>query len=233
MAEQELLASAVSEFAQTLARGHTTSDMLKDLAGQITMVLGVDGAGVSVLESGTVRFVAASDARSAGLERAQEASQAGPCVDACLTGKIVTVAGLPGASPSWTAYLLAAQDAGIAAVASIPLRHGGASIGAVDLFNAAARDWSEGDLRTAGILADMATGYLVQALELDRQGRVIEQLQRALDSRIVIEQAKGILAAERGISVDKAFEVLRGHARSHAVSLRSVAEAVVSLGLRP
>jgi hypothetical protein len=118
-------------------------------------------------------------------------------------------------------------------VASIPMRHDGESIGTVDLYSAARRDWCTGNLRAAGILADMATGYLVQARELDRQGRIVGQLREALDSRIVIEQAKGVLAAERRISVDEAFEVLRRHARNHAVSLRSVAEAVVSLGLRP
>jgi AmiR/NasT family two-component response regulator len=79
----------------------------------------------------------------------------------------------------------------------------------------------------------MATGYLVHAWERDRQYRLNEQLREALASRIVIEQAKGVLAAERHISVDEAFEVLRRHARSRAVSLHSVAQAVVSLGLRP
>jgi GAF domain-containing protein len=233
MAGQELLTHAVSQFAQTLARGSAISEVLNDLTERITAVLSVAGTGVSVLESGQFRFAAASDERSAGLERVQEASQAGPGVDACLTGKIVTVASLPKISGEWAALLQAAKDEGIVAVASVPMRHDSQSIGTVDLYSASRRDWSAGDLRAAGILADMATGYLVQARELDRQRRVIGQLREALDSRIVIEQAKGVLAAERRISVDEAFEVLRRHARSHAVSLRSVAEAVVSLGLRP
>jgi GAF domain-containing protein len=233
MAGQELLTHAVSQFARTLARGSAVSEVLNDLAARMTAVLGIAGAGVSVLESGQFRFAAASDERSVGLERAQEASQAGPGVDACRTGKIVTVASLPETAGEWDAYQRAAQGAGIVAVASVPMRHHSESIGTVDLYSASRRDWSAGDLRAAGILADMATGYLIQARELDRQCRVIGQLREALDSRIVIEQAKGVLAAERRISVDEAFEVLRRHARSHAVSLRSVAEAVVSLGLRP
>ncbi len=233
MADQELLTHAVSEFARTLARGSAISEVLTDLAERVTAALGVAGAGVSILESGEFRFSAASDERSANLERAQEAGQAGPCVDACLTGKVVAAAGLPETSPGWGAYQQAARDAGIVAVASVPMRHDGKSIGTVGLYSASRRDWSADDLRAAGILADMATGYLVQAWELDRQCRVNEQLQEALDSRIVIEQAKGVLAAERRISVDEAFEVLRRHARSHSASLRSVAEAVVSLGLRP
>jgi GAF domain-containing protein len=233
MAGLDLLTHAVSEFARTLARGSAISEVLNELAERITTVLGVAGAGVSVLESGQFRLVAASDERSAGLERVQETEQAGPGVDACLSGKIVMVASLPETSGEWDAYQRAARAASMVAVASVPMRHDGESIGALDLYSASRRDWSACDLRAAGILADMATGYLVQARELDRQCRVIGQLREALDSRIVIEQAKGVLAAERRISVDEAFEVLRRHARNHAVSLRSVAEAVVSLGLRP
>jgi GAF domain-containing protein len=233
MASQELLTHSVSEFARTLARASAISDVLNDLAEHTTALLGVAGAGVSVLESGHLRFVAASDERCAGLGRAQEAWQAGPGMDACRTGMIVTVADLPGTSRTWDRYQQAAREAGIVAVASTPMCHDGRSVGAVDLYSTAPRDWSADDLGAVGILSDMATGFLVHAQELDRQCRVNEQLREALHSRIVIEQAKGVLAAERHISVDEAFEVLRRHARSHAVSLRSVAEAVVSLGLRP
>jgi len=79
----------------------------------------------------------------------------------------------------------------------------------------------------------MATSYVANASELERQQRITEQLERALESRIVIEQAKGIIAAERRVSVDRAFELLRGYARSHNADLRTTADAVVRLGLRP
>lgn len=233
VADQALLIQAVSEFARTLAAGALSDDVLDDLAGRVTVASAVADAGVSVLESGQLRFAAASSERSARLERAQEAAQAGPGMDACLTGDIVTVAELTRTSREWGRYQRAARDAGIAAVVSIPMRYEGRGIGAVDLYSDSRRDWSADDLGVAVILTDMATGYLMQARELDRQRRVNEQLQQALDSRIVIEQAKGVLAAERHIPVSEAFEVLRCHARSHSVSMRSVAEAVVNLGLRP
>lgn len=233
MAGQDLLTYEVSAFARTLARGAAVGEVLGDLAERLTALLGLTGAGVSVLESGFIRFTAATEDRAAALERVQEAGQAGPGVDACRTGMAVTVADLPQTPRGWSRYQQAACDAGIAAVASVPMRHGDESIGALDLYSASRRDWSAADLGVIGILADMATGYLVHARELDRQERINEQLREALDSRIVIEQAKGVLAAERRISVDEAFEVLRRHARRHSTSLRSVAEAVVSLGLRP
>ncbi len=233
MASQELLIRSASEFARSLAATPGISDVLTDLAERAAAVLGVAGAGVSVPESGGFRFAAASDERAASLERAQEAGQAGPCVDACLTGKAVTVADVSRAERGWGACEQAARDAGIVAVASVPICHAGQCIGTLDLYSTARRNWSADDLAAAGLLADIATSYLVHSRELDQQGRVNEQLREALHSRIVIEQAKGVLAAERRISVDEAFEVLRRHARSHSVSLHSVAEAVVGLRLRP
>ena len=83
------------------------------------------------------------------------------------------------------------------------------------------------------MLADIATGYFVRASEPDRAHRVNEQLETALQSRVVIEQAEGVLAGERGITVDQAFAILRKQARSRNASIRSVAQAVVELGLRP
>ncbi len=233
MASQELLIPSASEFARSLVGTPTISGVLTDLAERATAVLGAAGAGVSVSESGRIRFAAASNERAASLERAQEAAQAGPCVDAWMTGKPVTDADVSGTEHGWGACQQAARDAGIVAVASVPMCHAGQCIGTLDLYSTARRDWSADDLAAAGLLADIATSYLVHAQELDRQGRVNEQLREALHSRIVIEQAKGVLAAERRISVDEAFEVLRRHARSHSVSLHSVAEAVVGLRLRP
>lgn len=79
----------------------------------------------------------------------------------------------------------------------------------------------------------MATSYLVNASRFDEQWRIADQLQHALDSRIVIEQAKGIIAEDHGIAVDMAFQRLREHARNHNAGLRATADAVVNLGLRP
>lgn len=130
------------------------------------------------------------------------------------------------------AYARAARQAGIAAVAGIPMRLDGERIGVLALHNANPRDWPEEDLDAARVLADVATCYVISASRLDRQRRVSEQPQEALDSPVIIEQAKGVLAAQHGISVDSAFELLRRHARNRNATLRAVANAVVNLGLR-
>lgn len=233
MASQQLLMRALSEFVRTLARGYAVSDVLHDLAEQVTTVLGIDGAGVSVQDGDRLQFAAALDERSAALEGAQESAQAGPCIDAWHSGAAVTVDDLQREPQGWDAYEQAARENGVAAVAGIPMQCDSQHIGALHLYSATPRHWSADDLETARILADIATSYVVHASELDRQRRLNDQLREALDSRIVIEQAKGVIAAERRISVDAAFEILRRHARSHSATLRSVAEAVVNLGLRP
>lgn len=222
----------LSEFAATLVKDFTVSDVLHDLAERATAVVGADGAGVSLQHDGHLRFATALDERCSRLERVQESEQAGPCVDALRAGKVVAVADLA-AAPGWGAYGIAAREAGIAAIAGIPMRLGGQKIGTLNLYSNTRREWSEEDLDAAHVLADIASSYVINASKLAQQRRLNEQLREALNSRVVIEQAKGILAAERGISVDDAFELLRRHARSYRTSLRSVADAVVNLGLRP
>lgn len=106
-------------------------------------------------------------------------------------------------------------------------------LGALNVYDDHVRKWSETDIESGRVLANMATGYILHASRLGEADRLNEQLQNALDSRIVIEQAKGILAGEHGVSVDDGFEILRQHARSNRASLRDVADAVVKIGLRP
>ena len=84
----------------------------------------------------------------------------------------------------------------------------------------------------AGVLANVATSYVVNASKLRQQQQLTEQLQEALKSRVIIEQAKGITAQQRAISVSQAYQLMRGHARRNNASLRVVAEAIVAVGLQ-
>lgn len=232
MARQDLLVGALSEFARTLVRRFDISDVLYDLTARVTAVLEVESAGVSVVQDGRLRFVTALDERATTLERVQEEEQAGPCIEAFRTGNPILVNPLTEVEHRWPTFVREARSTGFVALAGIPMRLDGQSLGALDLYHTSHRDWSDEDVRVARVLADMATSYVVTASELERQQRTSEQLQVALESRIVIEQAKGIIAAERRVPVDKAFELLRSHARSHNADLRTTADAIVRLGLR-
>jgi GAF domain-containing protein len=131
------------------------------------------------------------------------------------------------ASDRWPDYTVAAKAAGIRAVAGIPMMAEGTAIGAVNLYDSQLRGWSDEDLRVAGIFASIATGYLAHASSARQQQRTAEQLQQALDTRLVIEQAKGVLATQRQCSVDEAFISLRKHAREHGARIHDVSRAVV------
>ena len=106
------------------------------------------------------------------------------------------------------------------------------AVGAVDLYVVGHRAWPAEDLEAAVVLADMITAYLINASKIRQQEQLTEQLQSALESRTVIEQAKGVIAARNGVSVDDAFDRIRRHARTHHVTVRAVSDAIVNLGLQ-
>lgn len=234
MTDQRTLLTTLSSFAQTLTGSFSVTDVLYDLADQITGLLGVLGAGVSLMEGGSIRFITTSSEAVGRLERLQEQLQSGPCVQAVAERTAVAVGDLSRGdwSTRWPRYVAQAQAEGIRSVAGIPMLSAEGCIGAIDIYSGDPREWTEEELLAAAALAAVATGYVRHASELDQQRRLTEQLQHALESRVVIEQAKGILANALGTSVDRAFEVLRRYARSHNASLRDVATAVVRLGLR-
>lgn len=232
MYDQELLLSTLSRFTRTLVRPYDIDAALQDLAGCVSAVLGLVGSGVSLLEDDRLTYATAVPVRVSKLGQAQEQSQSGPGVEACRSGEIVVVPDLRLRTGDWSAYCAAAAEAGVVAVAGIPMRLETRKVGALNLDAAGVRQWAAEDLAVAQILADMATAYLINASQFGQQQRLNEQLQRALDSRVLIEQANGIVAATRGTSVEEAFDLIRRHARNHHASLRSVADAIVHVGLQ-
>jgi GAF domain-containing protein len=218
-------------FARTLTGEHEASDVLNDLSARTTTALGIWGAGVSLVKDGRLHFVTSDNHLVADLEQVQERDQQGPCVDAVRSGEPVRVSRLADYRAQWPDYVAQAAALGIRAVATVPM-HDGVVLGTVDLYDHTEREWSGDDMTVAALLAHMATGYLHTATAIERERRTTEQLQQALDSRVIIEQAKGVIAATRNIGVDQAFQLLRVHANNRRASLRSVADAVVNLGLR-
>jgi GAF domain-containing protein len=224
----------LSEFAHTLARRYEISDVLYRLADHMVEILDLAGAGVSVGdEDGRLRPVTPINDLTRHLEAKEEEYQEGPCVDAFQDGRVVVEQIGDEQRGRWPRWSKEAEKLGVLNVAGIPMRIGDEVLGAVNLYRTDERPWTDAELTAAQVLTDMATSYLLGASELERHRRTTEQLQAALESRVVIEQAKGILAAERNIDVDKAFELLRAHARRRRVAVKVVAEAVVQLGLRP
>jgi len=225
----ETLLDSLERFAEALTSGYGIGDVLHNLTEEIAEVLSLSGAGVTLVHVGRQRFVTAAVQAIATLERVQESFQKGPCIDAVASAAPVAVPDIAegDASVRWPDYTVAAKNAGIHAVAGIPMLAEGAAIGAVNLYDSQPRDWSAEDLRVATIFASIATGYLAHASSARQQQRTAEQLEQALNTRLIIEQAKGVLANQRETTVDEAFKRLRSYAREHNARIHDVSRAVV------
>lgn len=229
---QETLLEVLTTFARRLVSDYAVSDALHDLVDGATSTLQLAGAGVSLAHDGRLAFATATPEPLAALEQVQEDTQTGPCVEAYRDGQPVLVADVSEPPQRWPELTEAAARAGQTAVAGIPMHLNGSKIGVLNLYDDKRRDWTDHDIQLASLLADVATAYVANAQRLDQARETVAHLERALDTRVVIEQAKGMIAAHRDITVDAAFELLRNHARSHQTNLRSVAEGVVNLHLQ-
>jgi GAF domain-containing protein len=229
MPDPETLLDSLERFAAALTSGYSIGDVLHNLTEEMTEVLNLSGAGVTLIHDGQQRFVTAAVEAIANLERVQETGQKGPCIDAVASAAPVAVPDIAvgDASERWPDYTIAAKTAGIQAVAGIPMVAEAAAIGAVNLYDSQPRNWSAKDLRVATIFASIATGYLAHASAAQQQQRTAEQLQQALNTRLIIEQAKGVLATRRDTTVDDAFHTLRNYARQHNARIHDVSRAVV------
>ena len=229
MPNPETLLDSLERFAAALTSGYGIGDVLHNLTEEMAEVLNLSGAGVTLVHEGQQRFVTAAVEAIATLERVQENWQRGPCIDAVASAAPVAVPDISAgdANERWPNYTIAAKTAGIESVAGIPMLAEGTAIGAVNLYDRRPRNWSAEDLRVATIFASIATGYLAHASSARQQQRTAEQLQQALNTRLIIEQAKGVLATQRETTVDEAFERLRTYAREHRARIHDVSLAVV------
>jgi GAF domain-containing protein len=232
MDENDPLFGLLRRFAATMARSFDTSAVLHELSESAMTMLDAAGAGVSVVtDDGRLQFVTATDSAVVQIEEVQQAEQAGPCVEAYRTGRPSIVSDID-AVDHWPAYRETAARVGFRTVMGLPLALDGRAVGSLNVYDRRLREWSESELARAHVLVDVATAYLVRAGELAEARQLSSQLQRALDSRVVIEQAKGVLSREHEITVDEAFELLRRHSRRTQSQLRDLAHAVVHLDLQ-
>jgi GAF domain-containing protein len=234
MYDQSLLLQTLSRFAVVLPARYDLPEALLELTESVTAVLGLCGSWVTMADDGQLRSLTAVSQASAELERdhAQLHPFPCPCRDAYSTGEVVRVTDVRQESTRWPEFSASATRLSMAGVAAIPMRLADQIIGALNLYSPEPRAWSDEDLGVAGVLADMATSYVVNASKLRQQEQLSEQLQEALGSRVVIEQAKGIISQQHSVTVDQAYQLMRSHARNNNASMRAVAEAIVAVGLQ-
>jgi transcriptional regulator with GAF, ATPase, and Fis domain len=221
------LVEAFVDLADTLVVDFDVIDFLHTLAGRCVQLLDVDAAGLMLIDQrGHLHAAAASTENARLLELFELQSDAGPCVDCCRTGAPVVNADLHANAERWPRFAEAAQGSGFVAVHALPLRLRETVIGALNLFCATSSVLSEIDVRTGQALADVATMGILAQRTVHQSGLLAAQLEHALSSRIVIEQAKGVLAERRRVTVDEAFKLLRDHARNNNLRLSDLAREV-------
>lgn len=229
--EDDIVAALVS-IAGSLARGHDVNELLTQLAADCARLIDVNAVGLLLADArGNLHVVAASSERVADLEAFQAQRAQGPCHTCYLDGQPVNVPDLAAASARWPEFAAVAARAGVASVHAVPMRLRDAVVGALNLFGATPGSLDEADLRLAQALADVATVALIQDRAAADSNLVNEQLQKALDSRVVLEQAKGVLSYSGDLDMPAAYAALRQYARDHNLQLTELARALVNRAL--
>lgn len=227
-AERE--ADVAATFIQLAELATTCGDevqMLELVAHACVRILDADAAGVSLGSDGALGFVVATSETMDLIELFQSHHQEGPCMAAFRSGVPTRVSDLDVDAHRWPRWGARARELGFRAAEAFPMRHGRHVIGVIDLYATRPRTLNERDLVLGNLLAQMATIAVIDHRANADLRTVNDQLNRALESRVIIEQAKGILAERHQIDPAASFELLRTHSRSSNAKLREVAHRVV------
>jgi signal transduction protein with GAF and PtsI domain len=227
MTDQQALSRVLREFARTMAGNYDIAEALHDLSDRVVEILHATAAGVALFDRDVLRFVTATSDAAAAAERIQEELQSGPCLASIERNEPVAVPDLCAERERWPEYVPAVERVGFRSMLGIPLVLDDRRVGSLDVYSEAPREWDEEAVNAAVVLADIGAAYVLNATELVSSQRAAEQLQAALDSRVVIEQAKGVLSERLGISTSDAFQRIRASARRQSTKVGEVCRRVI------
>jgi len=229
MVSTERLADVFVEVADTLVDEFDLIDFLHNLADHAVTVSGGSSAGLLLADhDDSLHYVAASSASARYLELLQLQVEEGPCLDCYRTREPLITTDLSRETRRWPEFAPRAIEAGVHSVHAFPLRLRDRVIGAMNVFGDEPLPLEPSDVKVVQAMADVATIAILQERAIASAEVLTEQLQGALNSRIVIEQAKGVVSRAHGLTVDEAFAVLRTHARNNHLRLVDLAHDVVT-----
>jgi GAF domain-containing protein len=229
MTREEKVIRAFVELADTLVADFDIIDSLTTLADRCVQVLDAAAVGILLADAaGKLHVVAASSEQARLLELFQLQNDEGPCLEAFETGHLVIHTDLRAAIEQWPKFTPYAVGAGYDSVYAIPLRLRGEVIGALNLFRSNTGALADNDIALAQALADHASITILQAQAATEARHRDQQLQYALDSRVVIEQAKGMVAERAHIDMASAFDCIRTRSRDTNTKLTEVATQIVN-----
>jgi transcriptional regulator with GAF, ATPase, and Fis domain len=227
MSERQL-AEVFVELADTLVDDFDQIDFMQRLTERCVALLGVSAAGLLLTDQrGALRVMAASSERTRLIELLQLQTDEGPCPECFHTGGPVIVADVAADAWRWPTFAEQARRIGFASVHTLPMRLRSEVIGALTLFNERVGRLADDTLRLGQALADVATIGLLQARAINEREILAQHLQTALNSRVIIEQAKGVIAERRRLDMDQSFLLLRSAARRTNRRLSELSRAIV------
>lgn len=227
---------AIATLAEALTSEYDLVEFLHTLLRECLSMLDVQAAGLLLVSArGDLELVASTSESVAFVEVMQLNAGDGPCISCVRTGAVLSIPDVEVAGGDWTAFREASRQQGYRSAHAVPLRIRSQVIGSLGLFRERSGALQDADARAASTLANIASIGILHERVLRESAVVTEQLQRALDSRVLVEQAKGVLAAQWDLDVEQAFRLLRDHARSNRLTIQVVARGVVdrSLELAP
>lgn len=228
----ELVSSSFVRLADALVGDYDVVELMHTLVEESVRLLDASAAGLLLADlNGELQVLASTSEESHLVEVLQTQAGAGPCVDAYLAGQVVTISDISAEGGHYPAFQAAALSQGFHSVHAIPMRLRPRTIGALNLFRTEVGALTAEDAAIGQALADVATIGILQERAVRENEVVNEQLQRALNSRVLIEQAKGVIAQSSNVDMNEAFNRLRTYARSHNDTLHLTAESVINRAL--
>ncbi len=229
MPRENLLAQTFVELADSLVDDFDVIDLLTVLVERVVDLLDVDAAGILLADAdGQLRVMAASNEQTRLIELFQLQNEEGACLEAFSTGQQVLHGELRSAGERWPQFAAEAVESGFESVFAFPLHLRAVVIGALNLFRSTPGELPKPDVLLAQALADVASIAILQDQAVRASQVQVGQLQNALDRRVTVEQAKGMLAERGRIEMDEAFTLLRSYARSNNRQLTAVAHEIIA-----
>lgn len=225
--QQSSLDAAIGNLSRRELEKIGVGEALRYVVTAMPALFAVEGAGLLLVDDFQVlRYVAASDEGAHVLESAQEVTGQGPCVDSLVHGETIASNDLAG-DERWPELAPLVTPQGIAAVLGVPVHLGGGVVGSLNVYRQEPYGWDDSDVAAAQALARVVERLLAMALVVRQQDDVVVQLQSALDTRIAIERAVGVLIGVEGIDAVEAFDRLRRAARSSRRKVADLAAEVI------
>lgn len=224
--EQRISAAFVA-VADTLTTDFDVLDLLHTLVEQCTQILDTSAGGLMLMDgNGELQLMTSTSEAADFVEVMQLNASAGPCIECFRTGTAQSVPSIKDLGERWPDFQKAAIGGGFKSAHATPMRLRGQVIGTMNLFSTKRGALSERDAAVAQALTDVATIGILQERMVKEVNTMAEQLHKALDSRVLVEQAKGMIAHSLDMDMDAAFSAIRAYAHANKLTIRAVAEGV-------